>query len=44
MAHMLIISAFIRPKQEDHDKLEASPVFTMSSGLAMDTYQNRENW
>lgn len=44
MAHMLIISALIRPKQEDHDKLEASPVYTMSSGLATDTYQNRENW
>lgn len=43
MAHMLIISALIRPKQ-DHDKLEASPVYTKSSRLATDTYQKRENW
>lgn len=42
--NMLIISALSRPKQEDRDKLEASPVYTMSSRLATDTYQNRENW
>jgi hypothetical protein len=34
MAHMPIIPALSRPKQEDYDKLEASPVYMVSSGLA----------
>lgn len=43
MAYMPIILALSRPRQEDYDKLEASPVYIVSSGLARVAHQDTEN-
>lgn len=43
MAHMPIIPALSRLTQEDYNKLQASPVYMVSSGLARVAHQDIQN-